>query len=98
MVREGGMENPIDICDDSDEGELNCGESLVEAEKYSIDGMDVLETGSDFDADVLYADSVDIFGPMHNDSIKDGNHDEKPLDLDVSLRLNPTDALRKAKR
>ena len=97
-MREGAMENPIDICDDSDEGELSCHESLMEAEKYSVDGMDILETGSDFDADVLYADSVDIFGPIHNDSVKADSCDEKPSELNVSLHLNPTDELRKAKR
>ena len=37
VVREGRKENPIDVCDDSDE-ELNCSKDLIEADKYSIDG------------------------------------------------------------
>ena len=30
IVREGRRENPIDICDDSDEGELSCHEDLAD--------------------------------------------------------------------
>ena len=33
VVREGRMENPIEVCDDSDE-------CLSENEEYSVDGME----------------------------------------------------------
>ena len=48
------MENPIDVCDDSDE-------CLSEAEEYSVDGMADIEKGSDFDLDVVIANSAEIF-------------------------------------
>ena len=94
VEREGKRENPIDVCDDSDEAELNYDEHLVESRKYSVDGMAELDTASDFDADVVFANSIGIFDPSHNDSVID----KKPSDLNVSLRLNSTDQLRKAKR
>ena len=35
---------------------------------------------------------------MGNSVVMNAKHDEKPSELNVSLRLNPTDELRKAKR
>ena len=63
VVREGRKENPINVCDECDE-ELKCTEDLIKAETYSIDGLAELESASDFDADVVFTDSIDIFGPM----------------------------------
>ena len=66
-------ENPIDVCEDSDEEELKCSEkfSVVKEVKdpdvYSVDGMDVMLDASDFDADALLADTLDVFEPIHND-------------------------------
>ena len=94
---EGRKENPIDVCDDSDE-DLKCSEELIKSETYSIDSMAELDAASDFDADVVFADSIDVFGPMGDSNVIKKKHDEKPLELNVSLRLNTTDQLRKAKR
>ena len=57
VIREGKLENPIEVCDDSDE-------CLSEAEEYSVDGMGDIEKGSDFDLDVVIANSAEIFGPV----------------------------------
>ena len=98
IVREGRRENPIDICDDSDEGDLSCDEELSNSENKSVEGMDEFVTGSDFDADVVFASSVDIFGGVKNDKIVEVSHEEKQPELNISLRLDTTDQLRKAKR
>ena len=100
VVREGRAENPIDICDDSDEGELSCNEVLTEVKKESIDGyrLENIATMSDFDLDIVISNSVDIFGPLSN---KVGNIEEdvkKQPELGVSLRLHTSDELRRAKR
>ena len=39
VVREGRMENPIEVCNDSDEGELSCHLALANSDNYSVDGM-----------------------------------------------------------
>ena len=125
VVREGMKENPIDVCD-SDEEDLKCDEKfsvdkeVKDPDVYSVDGMDVMLDASDFDADALLADTLDVFEPIHNDesqmlnkptqgvgkskgwtqvdAIIDAKSDEKTPDLNVSLRLNSTDQLRKSKR
>ena len=38
VIREGRLENPIEVCDDSDVEQLKCDESLVKSEKYSVEG------------------------------------------------------------
>ena len=73
VVREGRVENPIEVCDDSDEGGLSCDESLSNNAKYSVSGMNEIEAASDFDADVVLAEGIEIFESMK----KENNVDEK---------------------
>ena len=55
--REGRKENPIDVCDDSDEESLKCSEKyeinqeVNNTDTFSVDGTDVILETSDFDAD-----------------------------------------------
>ena len=54
--------------------------------------MDAIEKGSDFDADVVISNSAEIFGPIPIKPV------ENQPELDVSLRLQPSNDLRRAKR
>ena len=92
LDREGAMKNPIEICDDSDEGELNCDEVVSKSDNYSVDGVNEMIDASEFDADTAFADGFEIFDATNKP------HEEKTLELDTSLRLNTTDELRRAKR
>ena len=53
-------ENPIDVCDDSDDDHLKS-EAPKNYDIYSVDGSDVLVDTSSFDADVLFAAIIDAF-------------------------------------
>ena len=77
---------------------LNCDEGFAESDNKSVEGMDEFAAGSDFDADVVFASYVDIFGLTKNDKIVEDSRDEKQPDLNISLRLDTTDQLRKAKK
>ena len=56
-------ENPIDICDMSDDECLKS-EKQKSYDVYSVDGSDVLVDPDGFDADALFADSIDVFEPI----------------------------------
>ena len=92
LVREGGMKNPIDICDDSDKAELSCDEKLSKCDDYSVNGMSEMIDTSEFDADVAFANGCEIFDSTTKP------REEKTLELDTPIRLNTTDELRRAKR
>ena len=61
VVREGMRGNPIDVCDESDNEELVCDESVVESDKYSVEGMNEIENTSDFDVDVVVNERLKVF-------------------------------------
>ena len=48
--------------------------------------------------DVVIANSMEIFGPTPNETVVTEKLVEKQPELDVSLRLQPSDELRRAKR
>ena len=114
VVREGMKENPIDICDMSDDECLKS-EKQKSYDVYSVDGSDVLVDPDGFDADALFADSIDVFEPISREEAKifnsprvsgwiltDSVIKEEPIEdppaINVSLRLEATDQLRKAKK
>ena len=92
VVREGGMENPIDLCDEYDEAELKCDEKLSKCDEYSVDGMSAMIDASDFDADAAFVNGFEIFDSTNKP------REEKTSELETSLRLDTTDELRRAKR
>ena len=100
---------------------------------YSVDGADMLVDPSSFDADVLFADSIDVFEPIspeeeqvfnipnreerktnesnpvigkqslskcweQTDSVLVDRSIKETPKVNVSLHLEPTDQIRKAKR
>ena len=69
VVREGGVENPIEVCDDSDDGGMQCNESIPESDKYSIDGMENMECMSDFDPDIFVSNANKVFGSISNEVV-----------------------------
>ena len=76
VVREGKLENPIEVYDDSDEGDLSCDEGTSNFEKN--DGLEVFDGG--------------------NNEVVNEVCEQKCPELNVSLRLDPTEELRRAKR
>ena len=60
--------------------------SLANSEQYSVDGMNELETSSDFDADVVFANGIDVFDGNNNENVVDEKCDKNYPDLNVSLR------------
>ena len=63
VVREGMKENPIDVCDMSDDECLKS-EKQKSYDVYSVDGSDMLVDPEGADADALFADSIDAFEPI----------------------------------
>ena len=92
IVREGVMENPIEVVDDSDNETVKVDEN-EHLDQRSTESADVHLKESDFDADeflnAVNAPSAEVITKS----------DPKPLpELDRMLRLNPTKALTKSKR
>ena len=97
VVCEGRKENPIDVCDDSDE-DLKCSEKLIKSETRSIDGVDEFAVGSDFDADVVFAEGLEVFNAASNNVNDTDVCEKKCPEMNVPLRLDATDAFIRAKR
>ena len=100
VIREGRLENPIEVCDDSDVEALKCDESLVKAEKYSVEGYEFeeLETMSDFDLDVVTSNAEEVFGPISRENNSSDARVETLPELNAELRLRSSDELRRAKK
>ena len=91
-VREGVMENPIEVADDSDNETVKLGENECHDQRSNA-SADVHLNASDFDANEFMCAMND----ESSEVIK--KVEAKPLpELDRMLRLNPTKALTKAKR
>ena len=97
ISREGMKENPIDVCDESDDEKLGCGESMSGADKYSVDGQNDIECMSDFDPDVVFNEGMEVLKPM-NEPTKSDNHEKVYSELNKQLRVDATDSLIRAKR
>ena len=92
VVREGVMENPIEVLDDSDNETVKLDDNEC-LDQRSTESADVHLKASDFDAD-------EFLKEVNNQSAECiTKSDPKPLpELDRMLRLNPTKALTKSKR
>ena len=88
IVRAGVKENPIDVADDSDD-EFVKSEESKSFDHYSVDGCDI---------------SVDTAGEFFNEVVDEkvkvttGFTPKETPELNITLRLNPTKTLTKAKR
>ena len=77
------MEDPIDICSDSDDEkfqsdkEHNQSKKAMDYDIYSVDGSDMLVDLSSFDADALFADNLDVFDTI-TDLIQESQVLSKP--------------------
>ena len=98
VVMEGRMENPIEVCDDSDEEKLKCDDSLVNVDNYSVDVMTQIDSAPDFDADVVFASGSEIFESIKKERVINEKSKQKTPEWDTPLRLITTDEVRRAKR
>ena len=97
VIREGRLENPIEVCDDSDVEPLKCDESLVKAEKYSVDGYEELENMSDFDPDIVTSNAEEVFGTIPRSINASDPRLQHLPELGTELRLHSSYDLRRAK-
>ena len=92
VVREGVLENPIEVLDESDNEAVKLDET-EHLDQRSTESADVHLRASDFDADEFLKE----VNTQPTEFIT--KSDPKPLpELDRMLRLNPTKALTKSKR
>ena len=95
-------EDPIDVCTHSDNEELKCHEEYAitqsenKTESFSEDASNFMIDPSLFDADTLFADSVDVFGPIsaqesqiRSNSNKEENIPREVKSLQCGKQLKP---------
>ena len=91
VEREGKVGNPIEVYDESDNDTTNF-------EKYSVSGLEDVEPMRDFDVDVVVNNAKSVFGSLCDTPVATEKSIKKYPELDVSLRLESSDELRRAKR
>ena len=91
VVIEGAKENPIELCDESDD------DKTEDCDSYVVDGVAVSVATSTFDPDVFLSETIDQ--PLEMKVEKPTKEPTKePTELNVTHRLPPTKTLAKAKR